>query len=61
VTELHPYTLKLLRACQMQAGGYYFANDDFSVEEWIDLGRVRGVLNPDPVLPPIHCPFLKRQ
>jgi hypothetical protein len=42
--DLHPYTRKLLRLRGLQLGGYPFAADDLSLEEWTDLGQLKAAL-----------------
>jgi uncharacterized UBP type Zn finger protein len=42
--NLHPYTNKLLNNRMMRLGGYPFKANDFTPEEWIDLGRIEACL-----------------
>lgn len=53
--DLHPYTNKLLYLRSLQIGGYPLAADDLSLEEWMDLGRLKQTLEPSPT-----CPMMKR-
>jgi hypothetical protein len=39
--DLHPYTHKLLRIKALQDGGYPLDQDDLTLEEWMDLGRIK--------------------
>ncbi len=50
------YTVKLLNLHSLQQGGYPFAQDDLTLEEWGDLGRIKEVLNP-----PLLCPLLQQK
>lgn len=43
-TDLHPYTVKLLENRLLKLGGYPFSANDFTPEEWIDLGRLEQCL-----------------
>ena len=43
--------MKLLELRALQRGGYPFARDDLSLEEWIDLGNLARALEPGPVCP----------
>ncbi len=53
--DLEPYTLKLLHLAALQKGGYPLDADELSLEEWIDLGRIKEALKP-----PVTCPLLTR-
>lgn len=43
--------MKLLELRALQRGGYPFARDDLSLEEWVDLGNIKAALEPGPVCP----------
>lgn len=51
--SLHPYTTKLLELYELQRGGYPFDKNDLTLEEWIDLGRIKEALKPR-----ITCPLM---
>lgn len=53
--DLHPYTSKLTHLYALQMAGYPLQADDLTLEEWLDLGRVRQTLDP-----PTHCPMQPR-
>ena len=40
----HPYIRKLLNSRLLRLGGYPFGKNDFSAEEWRDLGRIEQCL-----------------
>ena len=42
--RLHPYTRKLLTVHSLQEVGYPLAADDLSLEEWLDLARLKRAL-----------------
>lgn len=44
VSDLSGYTKKLLLARQLQRAGYPFDADSFTLEEWLDLGRLKQCL-----------------
>lgn len=50
------YTIKLLDITLLQQGGYPFAADDLTLDEWADLVTVNNILNP-----PLPCPMTQRQ
>jgi hypothetical protein len=52
-STLHPYTLKLLNLAALQKGGFPLAADDLSLEEWVDLGRLKETLQPN-----MSCPLM---
>jgi|LGVF01.1.fsa_nt_gb hypothetical protein len=43
--EISPYTLKLLQIRLLMKGGYPFAANDLSKEDWMDLGVVEQWLH----------------
>jgi hypothetical protein len=49
--SLHPYTCKLLNMFELQRGGYPFEKNDLTLEEWIDLGRIKEALKPHQTCP----------
>ena len=53
--DLHEYTVKLFGLVALQDGGYPFAPDDLTLEEWVDLGRLQDVLKPK-----MSCPLTGR-
>lgn len=40
----HPYIKKLLNSRLLHLGGYPFGKNDFTAEEWRDLGRIEQCL-----------------
>jgi hypothetical protein len=52
-SSLHPYTIKLMGLLELQKGGYPFAANDLTLEEWVDLGRIKETLNPS-----VTCPLM---
>jgi hypothetical protein len=48
IEELHPYTGKLIRIHNLQTAGYPLAADDLTLDEWIDLGRLKECLTRPP-------------
>jgi hypothetical protein len=42
--EIHPYTRKLLDFRMLQKAGFPLEADMLTYEEWLDLGRVNGML-----------------
>ena len=54
--NLEPYTLKLLHLAALQRGGYPLDADDLTLEEWVDLGRIKEALKPT-----ITCPLMARK
>jgi hypothetical protein len=54
--DINPYTMKLLHIKAMQDGGYQYAPDDLTVEEWMDLGQVKLALAPR-----LTCPLMPRK
>lgn len=55
-SDLHPYTVKLLDLVAMQRGGYPLAANDLTIEEWIDLGKVKESLQPR-----FNCPLMAKK
>jgi hypothetical protein len=51
--DMHEYTIKLFNLVALQDGGYPLEKDDLTLEEWVDLGRMRDVLEPR-----IACPLI---
>lgn len=49
--DLQPYTLNLLRLHGLREAGYQIANDDLSIEEWLDLGRIDKAFKPQFICP----------
>lgn len=45
----------MLRIYNMQNAGYPFDRNDLTVEEWLDLGVIKQMLNP------AICPFMGRK
>lgn len=43
--DLHPYTVKLLQLAALQRAGYPLERNDLTVAEWLDLGRVKLVMD----------------
>ena len=50
--DLHPYTTKLIELYGLQRGGYPFAADDLTLDEWQDLGKIRQALEHQPTKAP---------
>jgi hypothetical protein len=49
--DLSLYTEKLIRNLNLQRAGYPLSANDLSMEEWLDLGRVKQALPyPEPVI-----------
>ena len=38
--DLHDYTVRLFKMRALKLGGYPFAKDDLTTEEWLDLGLI---------------------
>jgi hypothetical protein len=51
--DLDKYTLKLLNLVALQHGGFPVQADDLTLEEWVDLGRMKETLRPS-----ITCPLM---
>jgi hypothetical protein len=49
--SIHPYTVKLLGLLELQKGGYPFVANDLTLEEWVDLGRVKMALKTNSTCP----------
>jgi hypothetical protein len=46
----------LLHLAELQRGGYPLAANDLSIEEWLDLGRIKEALKPN-----LTCPLMAKK
>jgi len=51
-SDLSEYTVKLLNLVALQHGGFPIPADDLTLEEWVDLGRMKETLRP------MICPLM---
>lgn len=52
-SDLDEYTVKLYHIYLLQKGGYPLEKNDLTLEEWVDVGRIKDALEPK-----MSCPLM---